>query len=69
MKLRYRPGGLRPPDPLRGGGVIAFKWPDRPPPRKKILATPLNTCLKRGVNFGKAGTYEKFPDLYLLKDI
>ena len=30
MKLRYRPGGLRPPDPLRGR-VIAFKWP---PPEK-----------------------------------
>ena len=34
MKLRYRPGGLRPPDPLRGGGLIAFKWPDRSPTEK-----------------------------------
>ena len=28
-------GGPSPPDPLREGGVIAFKWPDRSPPRKK----------------------------------
>ncbi|KAF0152708.1 MAG: hypothetical protein FD188_3401 [Ignavibacteria bacterium] len=43
MKLRYSPWGLCPPDPLRGwGGVIAFKWPDRPPP-EKILATPLKS--------------------------
>ena len=39
MKLRYRPGGLRPRTPC-GGRVIAFKWPGRPLP-KKILGTPL----------------------------
>ena len=33
MKLRYRPGGPSPPDPLRGR-VIAFKWPGRPPWKK-----------------------------------
>ena len=34
-------GGPSPPGPPAGGGVIAFKWPDRPPP-EKILTTPLN---------------------------
>ena len=36
MKLRYRPGGLRPRTPC-GGRMIAFKWPGlHPPPPKKI---------------------------------
>ena len=34
-------GALAPRTPC-GGRVIAFKWPGRPPPPKKILATPLN---------------------------
>ena len=39
MKLRYRPGGLRPPDPLRGAGDSLLVAGASPP--EKILATPL----------------------------
>ena len=38
MKLRYRPGGLRPLTPC-GGRVIAFKWPGRPPRKNPGDAT------------------------------
>ena len=38
MKLRYRPGGLRPLTPC-AGGMIAFKWPGRPPRKNPGDAT------------------------------
>ena len=38
MKLRYRPGVFA-PGPPAGGGVIAFKWPERSPEKNPGDAT------------------------------
>ena len=53
MKLRYRPGGLRPRIRCGVGRVIDFKWPWRSPPEKMLATTmPLRECApSREINF------------------
>ena len=59
MKLRYRAGGLRTPDPLRGGGRDSLHMAGPPPPRKKNpgdATAPLYILLKtlRNLNWAYA---------------